>query len=201
MQTLGDRVGQRPQTLALSCCKDESFHSADWALLMTTGQSAEKSPAESSRGTAGNKCPARAALLVTVDKRIISHHVSPLEIKPKRQFAQLESRHGIANLSLVPFFAEEQKKTTTTRSGDLAAQSPILARQGVRLVDERIRNVGRDPLFGFPALVQKGTKRVQVAFQQRATQMIGQFADLSQRIQGRGDPALHRLLLFLKKFP
>src|SRR5437879_806986 len=121
---------------------------------MRMGQSAEKSLAGSSCDTTVNKCPARAALLVAVDERIIGHHVSALEIKSKRHFAQLELRHGIANLSLVPFFAEEQKKTTTTGSGDLAAQSPILARQGVRLVDERIRNVGRDPLFGFPAFVR-----------------------------------------------
>src|SRR5260370_4209506 len=168
---------------------------------MRMGQSAEKGLAESSWGTTGNKCPARAALLVAVDERISDQHVSILEIKPKRQFTQLKSRHGMAKLSLVPFFAEEQKKTTTTRSGDLAAQSPTLARQGVRLVNERIGNVRRDPLVGFPPLVQKGTKRLQVAFQQRATQMVSQFADLPQRIHGRGDPALGRLLLLLKKLP
>src|SRR6266704_2752391 len=85
-----------------------------------------------------NKGPAHPAFLVAVDKRIIGHHVNALEIKPKRHFAQTELPHRFADLFLVPFFAEEQKKTTPASSGDLAAQSPILARRGVRLIDERI---------------------------------------------------------------
>src|SRR5215467_2760269 len=103
---------------------------------------------------AGKKGPAHPCFLVAVDERIISHYLSSLGIKPKRQFPQTKLPHDIADLFLVPFFAEKQKETTTTGSSDFAAQSPALARQRVRFVNEWIRNVRRDLFLGLPTLVQ-----------------------------------------------
>ena len=101
----------------------------------------------------------------------------------------------------MPFFTEQQQETATAGARDLAAQSAVLTRQSIHLIDQRIGNLGRDPLFGFPALVQQGPKRPQVGLQQRAPHVIGKFPDFVKRFDGRTCLFPSGLFLFMKKTP
>ena len=92
-------------------------------------------------GQRGGKCPVHAALLIAIDKRVVRHHGSTLEIQAKRHLPESNPYHGVTHSRLVLLFAKQQQKSPASRPGDFASKSPILAGHGVDLVDPRSRNM------------------------------------------------------------
>src|SRR5579859_7736553 len=153
------------------------------------------------RDKSRSKRPAHAAVLIPVYERVIGYDFGALGIEPKSHLAQLQPCNRLANLALVPFFAEQQQKTAAAGPGNFATESAVLTRKGISLINQRIGDLRRDPLFCLPALVQQGAKGRQVGFQQRAPHVIGKLTDFMQRFERSAGLVPGGLFLFLKKAP
>src|SRR5262249_53560757 len=92
-------------------------------------------------GQRRGKCPVHTALFIAIDKRVVRHYRSTLEIQAKRHLPESYPYHGVTHSRLVLLFAKQQQKSTASRPGDFASKSPILAGHGVDLVDPRSRNM------------------------------------------------------------
>ncbi len=77
----------------------------------------------------------------------------------------------------------------------------MLASKSIGLIDERIRDPGRDPLLRFPAFMQELAKCAKVTLHECSAHMIGKFTDLMQRLDSGAGSLLHGLFLFVEKVP
>src|SRR5260370_9600076 len=98
-------------------------------------------------GQRGGKGPTYAASFIAVDKRIVRHHLGPLEIQAKRHLPEPYPCDGLAHSSLALLFTEQQQKPAAAGPGDLAPESPVPPRHNEALITQRNRNITRNVLF------------------------------------------------------
>src|SRR5690348_949458 len=79
--------------------------------------------------------PARAAIFITVDERVVSDNLSSLEVKFKSHFSRPKRNQGLAHILLVPLLAKQKKESTSTGSGNLSPESSIANCSLIHLID------------------------------------------------------------------
>src|SRR6266478_7893554 len=111
--------------------------------------------------------PAHAAVLITVDERIIRYDLSALEVKIKSHFPGAQLHQGLPHVLLVLLLAKQKKEATSSCTGDLASQRAVPACRFVHLIDTVVGDFRGKPLLDFPTFVKQKTKFAQFSGDQR----------------------------------